>query len=702
MGIQMNSDLKKNHLQDESSPYLRQHVHNPVDWYPWGEEAFEKARTENKPVFLSIGYSTCHWCHVMAHESFEDHEVAEKMNDVFVNIKVDREERPDIDGVYMHVAQMMTSRGGWPLTIIMTPEKEPFFAATYLPKKTRYNSIGLLDLTDRIRDLWMKEQENIKEVVGRVRDALSGTSGDRSGEQLDLAAVDAGVGELSRRYDEVRGGFSNAPKFPTPHNLLLLMRHWKRTGNERSLDMVLNTLREMRKGGIYDQIGYGFHRYSTDAAWLLPHFEKMLYDQAGLMMAYTEAFQITREAIFADTVREIKEYVVRDLLGPDGAFYSAEDADSEGVEGKFYVWALDEISDLLSNEEFQVITMHYDIEAEGNFKEEATGEPTRLNVLHEAASIQDISDSLGIEQKEVLSLIASAGAKLQERRGKRVRPSRDEKILADWNGFMIAALAKAGAALGDSAFTDLAERAMEYLNDRLTNQDGRLLHYVKQDNVGIPGFLDDYAYVLWALVELYESTFRPKYLEDAKKLIDHVISHFWDSRQGGFFFTSDDSEELLARRREVYDGAIPSGNSVTMYNLVRMARLLGDPEMENKAWETVKAFSREIVEMHSAYSMMLVGLEFAAGTTFEVVLAGHEGNEELNEMIDALRSRYIPNKVVILRANKEQSAATTRLASYTKYHTPLNGRATAHVCVDHNCRLPTNELAEMLKTLGEE
>ena len=688
-------------MENESSPYLKQHVYNPVDWYPWGDEAFQKAREENKPIFLSIGYSTCHWCHVMAHESFEDDEVAEKMNDVFVNIKVDREERPDIDGVYMQVAQMMTSRGGWPLTIIMTPEKEPFFAATYLPKKSRYNSIGLLDLTDRIRDLWKNDQDNIMEVVGRVRDALTNSIRDRAGDQLDLTAVDEAVSELSNRFDEERGGFGSAPKFPSPHNLLLLMRHWKRSRSERSLEMVVKTLSEMRKGGIYDQIGYGFHRYATDVSWLLPHFEKMLYDQAGLMMAYTEAFQITGDDIFADTVREIKTYVTRDLLSPDGAFYSAEDADSEGVEGKFYVWSLEEISELLSEDELGVFTQFYGVERHGNFREEATGEETGLNILHKVSSVHEIGQKTGMNEDDVIALIESAEQKLFEARKGRVRPSRDEKILTDWNGFMIAALAKAGAALGDDEFIETAETAIAYVLGQMSDEDGRLYHSKKQGNGGVAGFLDDYVYILWALFELYQATFKTKYLETARVLINHTISHFWDSEKRGFYFTPDDSEELLVRRREIYDGAMPSGNSVAMYNLVRFARIFGDSDLEEKAWETINAFSSEIVGMYSAYSMMLVGLEFAAGSSYEIVLAGSTADEALTGMIDELNRRFIPGGVVILKTTEEQSATVTRLAPYTKYHTPVNAKATAHVCVDYNCKLPTNNLSEMLKLLGE-
>jgi uncharacterized protein YyaL (SSP411 family) len=692
----MNSRLKKNHLQHESSPYLKQHVHNPVDWYPWSQEAFRKARSEGKPIFLSIGYSTCHWCHVMAHESFEDEEVANLMNNTFVSIKVDREERPDIDGVYMQVAQMMTSRAGWPLTVIMTPNKEPFFVATYIPKRTRYNTIGMLDLCRRIKDLWTNNQENINEVVSRVRQALSSSADTAADSDLGLKALDAAYEELSNRFDEERGGFSRAPKFPSPQNLLLLMRYWKRTKNQRALHMVLKTLQEMRRGGIYDHVGYGFHRYSTDAEWLLPHFEKMLYDQAGLMMAYTEAYQITGELTYRDTLAEIKTYITREMANPDGAFYAAQDADSEGVEGKFYVWSYDEVSNLLSAKESEAFLHSYGICREGNFQDEATGDDTGQNILRLVADIDRLADDLSMESDDLRAALTSGRKKLFEARSERVKPSRDDKVLADWNGYMIAALAKAGAATGDTSFVETAERAMEAILTKLKEENGRLLH-----TLGVPAFLDDYAYVSWGMLELYEATFNPLYLREASSLMDVMLRHFWDGDSGGFLFTSDESEELLMKRKDAYDGAMPSGNSVALYSMIRLARFLGNPDLEQKAAETLAAFSSQIERMPSAYSMMLIGLEFAQGRSYEVVLAGAPEDEKLAAMIQAITARFIPNRVLLLKATEQQSKETSILAPYTKFHTPVNGKATAHVCIDHNCRLPTNDITQMLEFLDE-
>jgi hypothetical protein len=703
----MSEGQKKNHLESEPSPYLQQHVHNPVNWYPWEDEAFQKAREENRPIFLSIGYSTCHWCHVMAHESFEDEEVAKLMNETFVSIKVDREERPDIDGVYMQVAQMMTRRAGWPLTIIMTPDKEPFFAATYIPKETRFNTMGMMDLCRRIKELWESDQANIRQVIERVKGVLSNDEVVYHGvdmstkDQLDLGAVDSAVKQLEGRFDEKKGGFGTPPKFPSPQNLLLLMRHWKRTKEERSLEMVLKTLVEMRRGGVYDQVGYGFHRYSTDDEWLLPHFEKMLYDQAGLMMAYTEAFQITQNGLFSDTVQEIAEYVLRDMTAPEGAFYSAENADSEGVEGKFYVWSQKEIQDILSQREAAIFGKVYGIERNGNFRDEATGEETGLNIPHMRFDSEDVAKEMSMEPSQVQQILDSAREKLFDAREHRVRPSRDDKILADWNGYMIAALAKAGTVINDSALVEKAEKAIEYVLSELKDKSNHLLHSLKRKNEGIPGFLDDYAFVIWGLIELYEATFKSDYLSEAKVLMDTLFEKFWDSEKGGFFFTAHDSEELLTRRKDIYDGAMPSGNSTALYNMIRLARLLGEPDLEQKAADMVGAFSSEIARMYSAHSMMLVGLDFALGKSYEVVLAGKKGDELLEDMVKEIRRRFIPNKVVLLRASEEQSKEITRLAPYTEFHNPVRGKATAHVCVDHNCRLPTNELSQMLEFLDE-
>lgn len=695
-------ELTSNRLANEKSPYLLQHAKNPVDWYPWGDEAFEVAARENKPIFLSIGYSTCHWCHVMAHESFEDEEVARLMNDAFINIKVDREERPDIDGVYMEVAQMITGRGGWPLTIIMTPDKKPFYAATYIPKESRYNMLGMKDLIPRLREIWERDKSNIDDVINRIEESLTESGSSETGEPLTLNEVRLAYTHLSQRFDEERGGFGRAPKFPSPHNLLLLLRYWNRTNDERALFMVEKTLIEMRKGGIFDQIGYGFHRYSTDSEWLLPHFEKMIYDQASLMMAYTEAYQITKKQEYADVVTEIFEYVTRDMLSPEGAFYSAEDADSEGEEGKFYTWSYSEIKNVLSEEEFEVIRHLFNIRKEGNFKDEATLRETGLNIPHITENVSKIADSLNMEQGTFHTILEKARAKLFSRRVQRIRPSRDDKILTDWNGFMIASLAKAGVVLGDKKFIEVAEEALRFILETMIDDKRKLFHRYKEGDIAISAFLDDYAYFVWALLEAYEATFKPEYLELAKDLTSDLIENFWDERNGGFFFTSSHSEQLLVRKKEAYDGAMPSGNSVASQNLVKLARYLGNSQLEEKAVNTLRAFSGIIPRTPSSFSMMLTTLEFTEGKSYEIVIAGDPNKSDTQQFLEAIRVQYIPNKVVLLKGTKHQSEEISRLAPFTKYHQTVGGKATAHVCIDYNCKLPTNDIQQFLKLLDIE
>jgi uncharacterized protein YyaL (SSP411 family) len=690
-----------NRLANEKSPYLLQHASNPVDWYAWSEEAFERARSEDKPIFLSIGYSTCHWCHVMAHESFENDEIAELMNNAFVNIKVDREERPDIDGVYMQVAQMMTGSGGWPLTIIMTPERKPFFAGTYIPRLSHYDRIGLVDLIPRIANIWKKDRKNIDDVIQRVEEALNESAPEKTNSELAENDIVLAFGELSQRFDEKNGGFGSAPKFPSPHNLLLILRYWKRTGNEWALHMVEETLKEMRKGGIFDQVGYGFHRYSTDSHWLVPHFEKMLYDQASLMMAYSETYQITKNQFYAGVVKEIYEYVTRDLMSPEGAFYSAEDADSEGVEGKFYVWSKEEVDATLSSEENEFFSDYYDIRRDGNYREEASGALSGLNIPHVIMQVDELAEAMNVKIETALNHIETARKKIFEARAARIRPHRDEKILTDWNGFMVSAIAKAGVILNDTKIIQSAERALRFLLEKMLDDKGNLYHRYSDGEVAYRAFLDDYAYLTLALLEVYEATFNPDYLERAKLLSDDMLEYFWDSQHGGLFFTGSYSEELLLRRKDAYDGAMPSGNSIAMYVLIRLARMLGDSKYEDKANSIGKSFSDQISVSHSSFSMMLVALDFALGPAFEIVIAGEQDSEDTQKMIDAIGQRFLPRKILLVRGTEHQRRALDRLAPFTKFHASINGKATAHVCIDFSCKLPTDRPEQMLQLLGE-
>jgi uncharacterized protein YyaL (SSP411 family) len=690
-----------NQLINEKSPYLLQHADNPVDWYPWSEEAFDKAKNENKPIFLSIGYSTCHWCHVMAHESFEDPDVAKLMNEAFVNIKVDREERPDIDKVYMEVCQMMTGSGGWPLTIIMTPEKEPFFAATYIPKDNRFGRLGLLGLVPEIVKLWSSEKQRIVETIDRVKSALTSITKTQTPSTLDSDTITLAITQLSQRFDEKAGGFGRAPKFPSPHNLLLLLRHWNRTKDEWSLFMVEKTLKEMRKGGIFDHLGFGFHRYSTDAHWLLPHFEKMLYDQAMLLMAYTEAYQITRNPLYAQVADEIFTYIKRDLMSPEGGFYSAEDADSEGEEGKFYIWSMDEIKETLNPDEADVFFTVYNIRSNGNFQDEATGKFTGMNILHIIQDHDSIAKKLNISLDALTELLESSRQKLFKKREERIRPLRDEKVLTDWNGLMIAALAKAARVMDKEKYIVIAKKAADFIFDRIVTKENKLLHVYKDEESKIPAFLDDYAFLIWGLIELFESTFQPDYLSKAKELTLIMLDQFWDEKDKGFFFTGNESEELLVRQKQAYDGAIPSGNSVAILNLVLLARLLGQAELEQRAIETLEAFSNDIVHSYIGYGMMLIGLDFLQGPSYEVVIAGNPDNDDTKKMLQTLKSHYLPNIVLILKAVGDQSNSITELAPFTRYYDIVNGKATAHVCINQNCKLPTNDIQKLLELLGE-
>lgn len=694
----------RNKLKNEKSPYLLQHADNPVDWYPWGEEAFEKAAREDKPILLSIGYSTCHWCHVMEHESFEDPEVAKLMNDTFVSIKVDREERPDIDNVYMTVCQLLSKGGcGWPLNIIMTPDRKPFFAGTYIPKETRFGRIGMVELVPRIKEVWennrddvLKSAESITEAVKKATD-LSVIQG---GGDLTPATLTLGYNQLLGRFDETYGGFGRAPKFPTPHNLLFLLRYWKRTGDGQALHMVETTLDGMRKGGVYDHIGYGFHRYSTDPRWFLPHFEKMLYDQAMLAMVYTEAYQATGRKEYEDTARQIFAYIMRDMTSPEGGFYSAEDADSEGEEGKFYVWTEDEIIGVLGKEDGDLIIRTYNVEKNGNFSEEASGEKTGSNILYLRRPLGEVAQSFNLSAEEYGSRIERSRKRLFEVREKRVHPHKDDKVLTDWNGLMIAALAKGAGVFGDKRYSDAAGRAADFVLHSMRDDKGRLLHRWRDGDAGIAGTIDDYAFFIWGLLELYESTFDVGYLKTAIVMQNEMKDLFWDDRNGGFYFTAHDAEELISRQKEVYDGAIPSGNSVAMLNLLRIGRITGDPSYDDMAAKLSKAFSPAVEQAPMAYTQLLTGLDFATGPSYEVVVAGDPAAEDTKEMLSALRKKYIPNKVLLFKGTEDEPGITA-IAGFTKGQSPLNGKATAYVCLDHVCNLPVTDLKKALELLSK-
>jgi len=673
-----------NRLVFEGSPYLQQHARNPVDWYPWGAAAFERARSEDKPIFLSIGYSTCHWCHVMERESFEDAEVAALLNGGFVCVKVDREERPDVDQIYMAVTEAMTGSGGWPMTIVMTPDQKPFFAATYLPKSTSLGLTGMIEILPRLADAWKSRKSEISERAEQVAVWLGGAVAGDPGAALEAATLEAAARELASRFDAAEGGFGQAPKFPIPHQVRLLLRWSRRSGDAHALAMAEQTLRAMARGGIRDHLGGGFHRYSTDRKWLVPHFEKMLYDQALLALAYVEAFEATRKEEYRAVAREIFTYVLRDLAAPEGGFFSAEDADSQGEEGRFYLWSRSEILEGLGEEEGLRFAEVYGVEAQGNVRE-APGK----SVLH-----------LARPTAWEASGIARAQAKLLAVRGQRVRPSLDEKVMTDWNGLMIAALARGARALDESTYAEAARKAANFVLTQLSDGEGRLRKRWRTGEAAHAAVLDDYAFLVFGLIELYETDFDVRWLAKAVRISDAMVARFWDEGEGGFYFTADDAEELLARPKGAYDGAIPSGNSVAALDLALLGHLTGSPERIERARKACKAFSGAVARAPSQYSQMMLALDLMLGPAVEIVIAGDPDAADTRALLREIRSRFLPNAVVILRPPGDDPPIA-KLSEFVREQESRDGKATAYVCRDFACRAPVTDAAALGKLLDE-
>jgi uncharacterized protein YyaL (SSP411 family) len=695
----ISQNKNSNRLINEKSPYLLQHAYNPVDWYSWCDEAFEKARRENKPIFLSIGYSTCHWCHVMEYESFEDIETAELMNKVFISIKVDREERTDIDNIYMTVCQMMTGSGGWPLSIVMTSDKKPFFSGTYFPKESRYGRIGFKELINNINEAWQNKRSEIETSADELTNYLQNIKSS-SGVSIKLNPdiLNIAYNNFEKRFDPVNGGFGSSPKFPSPHNLMFLLRYWKRAGDNKALEIVTKTLTEMRKGGIFDHIGFGFHRYSTDKNWLVPHFEKMLYDQALLIVAYTEAYQATQNIDFKNTAEEIIQYILRDMTSPEGGFYSAEDADSEGVEGKFYLWTEEELFKILGQDDANLVFKVFNTNPHGNFQDEATGKSSGENIFHLTNTIEELAASINIDRNDLPLRFESIRKKLFNEREKRVRPYKDDKILTDWNGLIIAALAKAGSVLNNSKYIDAAERCSLFIEKYLMNKDGKLLHRYREGDSNITGNLDDYAFMIWGLIELYEATFKASYILKAVELTDTVLKHFWDESNGGFFFSPDYGEKLLVRTKEIYDGAIPSGNSVMLYNLIRIARITSDSVYENYAGNLLDYFSDSVQKAPSGSSFFLSAYEFMIGPGYEIIIAGNRKDPGTQNIINSIKQKFIPNKVLLLKDSTDLNYSLP--FEYLNSYNQINSKPTIYICKNFTCNLPTTNIAEVFRLLG--
>jgi len=672
----------RNRLAGEKSPYLLQHAGNPVDWYPWGEEAFSAARDRDRPVFLSIGYSSCHWCHVMERESFEDEAVASLLNEHFISIKVDREERPDIDNIYMKVCQAMTGAGGWPMSVFMTPGGKPFFAGTYFPKHSKYGRPGMLELVPHMAALWKNDRERLESIGDNAAAALESFAFTGDERELSGKTLATAVSGLEASYDEVHGGFGTAPKFPTPHQLSLLLRYWKRTGYGKALDIVETTLGKMAGGGIYDHIGKGFHRYSTDPAWLVPHFEKMLYDQAMLATAYLEACQATGKGFYGSVAEEIFEYVLRDMTSREGGFYSAEDADSDGKEGTFYLWTKAEIMTALGDEAGRIFCDRYGVTEGGNFEGK--------NILHVSGEPGASAESLDAMRKKLLDI-----------RSKRSRPMLDDKVLADWNGLMIAALARGARVTGRIEYSDAAARAAGFILGRMRTREGRLLHRYRDGEPAIPGYLDDYAFMTLGLIELYEATFEARWLLEALGLSDTMRDLFGDAEKGGFFFSARDSERLIVRTKEAYDGAVPSGNSVAALCLLRLWRMTGRTDLESAAEALLSEFSGIVSGSPTAYTQMLIALDFALGPGSEYVIAGDRGAEETGSMIRLLAQRFMPGSVTLLRPEGESAGDIIGVTPMLESMTAVDGKPTVYICEDFRCSAPAVGMPELLKRISD-
>lgn len=671
-----------NKLINESSPYLLQHAHNPVDWYPWGEEAFERARAEDKPVLVSIGYSACHWCHVMEHESFEDEAVAAIQNEHFINIKVDMEERPDVDQIYMNFVQLTTGRGGWPMNVFVTPEKLPFFGGTYFPPSPRYGMPSWPQLLQSIAEAWRERRDELMgsafEILGELRRL---TVAEPAASGLNTELLDTAFASFVRSFDAKNGGFGGAPKFPAAMSMEFLLRYWKRTGNENALTMVKHTAEKMARGGIYDQLGGGFHRYAVDAIWLVPHFEKMLYDNAQLIRIYLHLYQITRDEFFRRIAEETLEYVRREMIGPEGGFFSTQDADSEGEEGKFFVWSPEEIVEILGEEDAQAFCLYYDITPEGNFEGH--------NIPNIKNAPEDTAKALGISEEYLAVSVERSREKLFAEREKRIKPFRDEKTLTAWNGLMLAAFAEAAAVLGNDEYLAAAKANADFLLSELVNE-GRVLRTWKDGRAKLNGYIEDYANLADGLLELYQVSGEKRYFTEARRLAEMMITEFWDAENGGFFFTSNDHEELIVRNKDFNDNATPSGNSVAADVLLKLAKFTGEEKYERFATTVLRLMSGQIRRFPNGFGRALATLEFALGETKEVALVG----EDVSQLTAELWREYRPLKVAAI-AGETVGDEVPLLSGRTS----VEGKAAAYVCEGFVCKRPVTtpeEFGELL------
>jgi uncharacterized protein YyaL (SSP411 family) len=671
---------KTNRLAGETSPYLLQHAANPVDWYPWGEEAMEKARSENKPIFLSIGYSACHWCHVMEHESFENPQIAALMNEHFVNIKVDREERPDLDQIYMSAVMAMTGQGGWPMSVFLTPERKPFFGGTYFPPTDSRGMAGFPRVLSSVQKAWEERREEITESAAEMTEQLRTFGAITKGSgPLDFKLLDQAARTLMRNFDPLHGGFGRAPKFPHPMDLRVLLRHHLRTKDDQALHVVRHTLDKMARGGIYDHLGGGFARYSTDERWLAPHFEKMLYDNALLCSVYLEALQVTGDAGFRRVAHETIDYILGRMTGEDGAFHSTEDADSEGVEGKFYVWSLAEVRELLGAERAKTFCYVYDVTQQGNWEDH--------NILNLPRTHEQAAKLLGLDQGELEAELSAGRALLLAAREQRVPPAMDTKVLVSWNGLMIAALAEGGRILSDERYLEAAGRAAGFILDRMRRDDGRLLHTFKDGQAKLDAYLDDYAALIDGLTRLYEATGEPRWIEAALELATIMIDEFADAEQGGFFFTGRRHETLIARQKDIHDNATPSGNALAATALLRLGALTGRADLTSSGKSALEAIQVVLEREPAACGQSLIALDFLLGKVTEfAVIAGPDPAEQ-RAVLETIASAFRPHKVVAPATPEQADSLAGRLALLAD-RPVCDSRTTTYVCEHFTCRAP--------------
>ncbi|MEM7530579.1 MAG: thioredoxin domain-containing protein [Chloroflexota bacterium] len=693
-----------NRLANETSPYLLQHAHNPVDWYPWGEEALSRARGEDKPIFLSIGYSACHWCHVMERESFESEETAALMNAHFVNIKVDREERPDLDAIYMEAVQAMTGHGGWPMSVFLLPDGQPFYGGTYFPPAPRYGMPSFTQVLESIANSYGTRRAQVDSQAERLTDMLQrstfeGIGGDDS---LSTATLDEAVASLKEYFDDEDGGFGSQPKFPQPMTLDFAMTQYKRTGDLDTLYMAELTLQKMARGGIYDQLGGGYARYSTDSVWLVPHFEKMLYDNAQLLRSNLHAWQITGEGVYRQVVDETIDYVLREMTSPSedsrlenktGGFYSAQDADSEGEEGKFFVWASAEIESILGEENAAIIEDYYGVSAYGNFEGH--------NILHVNRTVESVAKRFRINEQAVGQILADGRQRLFDEREKRVKPGRDDKILTEWNGLMIHALAECGVVLERSDAVNAAINAAEFILTNMSQEDGRLYRSYKDapnKNKGarFNAYLEDYAAFIRSLIALYEATFELRWLGEASRLTKIMIEQFADEAGGGFFQTGKDHEQLVVRRKDLIDNAIPSGNSMAAESLLRLAVLLGNDEYRKLALRIPQITSEMMGRQPTGFGRVLCALNTLLTPSQEVAIIGDPALPETQALLHEVHYRYLPNTVVALCHPDE-----TSMLPLLEGRTLVGGKPTAYVCENYACKLPVTEASALGKLLDQ-